>query len=106
VSETLINLIDSMEPNALVRAMVEFNSKALILGRRVGSLYQRKLKEGNRPKLKELQGQVDKHRGEGSLGEGKGVMERREEEADNLESTLPGLGGEVEGQNCKSGGRL
>ena len=32
MSETLINSIDSMEPNALVRAMVEFNSKALILG--------------------------------------------------------------------------
>jgi len=55
VSETLINSIDSMEPNALVKAMVEFNSKALILGRRVGSLYQRELKEGNREKLEELQ---------------------------------------------------
>ena len=39
VSETLINSIDNIEPNALVRAMVEFNSKALILGSRVGSLY-------------------------------------------------------------------
>jgi len=28
-----------MESNALVKAMVEFSSKALILGRRVGSLY-------------------------------------------------------------------
>jgi len=44
VSETLINLTDSMEPNALVMSMVEFNSKALILGRKVGSLYQRELK--------------------------------------------------------------
>ena len=38
VSETLINSIDSKEPNALVGAMVEFNSKALLLGRRVGFL--------------------------------------------------------------------
>jgi len=37
--ETLVNSIDSMEPNALVRAMVEFSSKRLILGSRVGSLY-------------------------------------------------------------------
>ncbi|QCD83328.1 hypothetical protein DEO72_LG2g3672 [Vigna unguiculata] len=35
MSETLINSIDSVEPNALVRAMMEFNSKALILGRRL-----------------------------------------------------------------------
>ena len=61
MSEMLINSIDSLEPNALVRAMVEYNSKALILRRRVGSLYQRELKEGNRAKLEELQGQVDKY---------------------------------------------
>ena len=60
VLETLINSIDSMKPNALVRTMVEFSSKALILGRRVGSLYQWELKEGNREKLEELQGKVDK----------------------------------------------
>ncbi|QCD96495.1 hypothetical protein DEO72_LG6g1199 [Vigna unguiculata] len=61
MSEILINSIDSLEPNALVRAMVQYNSKALILRRRVGSLYQRELKEGNRAKLEELQGQVDKY---------------------------------------------
>jgi len=60
VPEELINSIDSMKPNALVKAMVEFSSKALILGRRVGSLYQRELKEGNRDKLEELQGCVNK----------------------------------------------
>jgi len=60
VPETLINSIDSMEPNALVRTIVEFSSKALILGRRVGSLYQWELKEGNQEKLEELQGKVDK----------------------------------------------
>jgi len=56
VPETLINSIDNMEPNHLVRTMVEFSSKVLILGCRVGSLYQRELKEGNRAKLEELQG--------------------------------------------------
>jgi len=50
-----------MEPNALVRAIVEFDSKALILGHRVGLFYQRELKKGNRAKLEELQSQVDKY---------------------------------------------
>jgi len=45
----------------MVKAMVEFSSKALILGRRVGSLYQRELREGSRSKIEELQGKVDKH---------------------------------------------
>ena len=58
--EMLINCVDSMEPDHLVRTMVEFSSKALILGRRVGSLYRRELKEGNHEKLEELQGKVDK----------------------------------------------
>ncbi|QCD87419.1 hypothetical protein DEO72_LG3g1955 [Vigna unguiculata] len=60
LSETLINSIDSMEPDHLVRTMVEFGSKALILGRRVGSLYRRELREGNHEKLQDLQGKVDK----------------------------------------------
>jgi len=46
--EIVINSIDSMEPDHLVRTMVEFGSKALILSRRVGSLYRREVKEGNR----------------------------------------------------------
>jgi len=58
--EKLINSIDSMELDHLVRTMVEFSSKALILGRRVGSLYRRELKEGNCDKMEELQGKVDK----------------------------------------------
>ena len=37
--ESLVNSIDSMESNALVKIMVEFGSKAFILRRRVGSLY-------------------------------------------------------------------
>ncbi|QCD81437.1 hypothetical protein DEO72_LG2g1763 [Vigna unguiculata] len=53
--ETLINSIDNMDPNHLVKTMVEFSSKALLLGHRVGSLYRRELKEGNREKLQELQ---------------------------------------------------
>jgi len=52
--ETLVNSIDSMEPNALVKAIVEFSSNTLILGRRVGSLYQRELKEGSRTRVEEL----------------------------------------------------
>jgi len=43
-----------MELNALVKAMVEFSSKALILGCIVGSLYQRELKEVSRSRVEEL----------------------------------------------------
>ena len=78
MSEILINSIDSMEPNALVRATMEFNNKALILGRRVGSLYKKELKEGNRAKLEELQGQVNKHAEEKEAWE-KEMEEWREE---------------------------
>jgi len=59
--ELLIDSIDNMEPNALVKAMVEFSSKTLILSRRVGSLYQRQLKDGSRTKVDELQEKVDKY---------------------------------------------
>jgi len=59
--ESLIDSIDNMELNALVKAMVEFSSKTLILSWRVGSLYQRELKEGSRTKVEELQEKVDKH---------------------------------------------
>jgi len=58
--EIVINSIDSMEPDHLVRTMVEFGSKALILSRRIGSLYHREVKEGNREKVEELQEKVDK----------------------------------------------
>ena len=61
MSKSLIDSIDNMEPNALVKAMVEFSSKTLILSRRVGSLYQRELKEGSRTKVDELQEKVEKH---------------------------------------------
>jgi len=36
--EVVISPIDNMEPNAMIKAMLEFNNKALILGCRVGSL--------------------------------------------------------------------
>ena len=58
--EIIINSIDGMEANHLVRTMVEFGSKALILSRRVGSLYRREVKEGGGEKVGELQGKVDK----------------------------------------------
>jgi len=38
--DTIINTIDGVEADHLVRTMVEFGSKALILSRRVGSLYR------------------------------------------------------------------
>jgi len=39
----------------MMKAMLEFNSKALILGRRVGSLLQREIKKGGWAKVEELQ---------------------------------------------------
>ena len=44
--DTIINSIDDMEADHIVRKMVEFGSKALILSHRVGSLYRREVKEG------------------------------------------------------------
>ena len=58
--ETIINSIDGMEADHIVRTMVEFGSKALILSRHVGSLYRREVKEGGWEKVEELQGKVDK----------------------------------------------
>jgi len=52
--ETVINSIDSIESDHLVRTMVEFGSKAVILSRLVGLLYHREVKEGNREKVEEL----------------------------------------------------
>jgi len=43
-----------MEPRVLVKTMVEFSSKTLLLSRCVGSLYEREVKEGNRTKVEEL----------------------------------------------------
>jgi len=57
---TIINSIDSIEADHIVRTMVEFGSKTLILSRRVGSLYRREVKEGGREKVEELQGKVNK----------------------------------------------
>ena len=60
LSDTIINSIDGLEVDHIMRTMVEFGSKALILSRRVGSLYRREVKEGGREKEEELQGKVDK----------------------------------------------
>ncbi|QCD99694.1 hypothetical protein DEO72_LG7g978 [Vigna unguiculata] len=49
-----------MEADHIVRTMVEFGSKALILSRRMGSLYRREVKEGGQEKVEELQGKVNK----------------------------------------------
>jgi len=54
LSESLVNSIDNMESNAMIKAMLELNNKALILGHKVGTLYHRELKEGNRSKMEEL----------------------------------------------------
>ena len=43
--DTVVNFIDNMDADHIVRTMVEFGSKALVLSRRVGSLYRREVKE-------------------------------------------------------------
>ena len=50
----VINSIDSLEADHIMRTMVEFGSKAIILNRCVGSLYQMEVKEGGREKVEEL----------------------------------------------------
>jgi len=66
--DTVVNSIDNMDVDHIVRTMVEFGSKALVLSRRVGSLYRREVKE-----VGELQGKVDK------LEEEKAALEKEKE---------------------------
>jgi len=66
--DTVVNSIDNMDAEHIVRIMVEFGSKALVLSRRVGSLYRREVKE-----VGELQGKVDK------LEEEKAALEKAKE---------------------------
>lgn len=54
-SESMISSMDNMKPNAMIKTMLEFNNKALILGHRVGTLLWRELKEGGKAKVEELQ---------------------------------------------------
>ncbi|QCD97125.1 hypothetical protein DEO72_LG6g1835 [Vigna unguiculata] len=54
LDEVVLSSLDNMELNALVRAMVEFNSKTLILGRRVGSMLQKEVKEGGKAKVEQV----------------------------------------------------
>jgi len=44
--DTIVNSFDNMDAEHIVRTMVEFGSKALVLSRRVGSLYRMEVKEG------------------------------------------------------------
>jgi len=71
--DTVVNSIDNMDAKHIVRTMVEFGSKALVLSRRVGSLYRKEVKEGGREKVEELQGKVDK------LEEEKTALEKAKE---------------------------
>jgi len=66
--DTVVNSINNMKVDHIVRTMVEFRSKALVLSRRVGSLYRREVKE-----VGELQGKVDK------LEEEKAALEKEKE---------------------------
>jgi len=66
--DTVVNSIDNMDVDHIVRTMVEFGSKALVLSRRVGSLYRKEVKE-----VGELQGKVDK------LEEEKAALEKEKE---------------------------
>jgi len=38
LAESLVSSIDNIKHNSMIKAMMEFNNKALILGRRVGTL--------------------------------------------------------------------
>ncbi|QCE11063.1 hypothetical protein DEO72_LG10g2296 [Vigna unguiculata] len=59
--EVVISSIDNMEHNAMIKAMSEFNNKALILGCRVGNLLHKELKEGGRAKVEEIQEELKTH---------------------------------------------
>jgi len=74
--DTIVNSIDGMDANHIVRTMVEFGSKALVLSRRVGSLYKREVKEGGRERVEELQKKADK------LEDEKAALEKAKESWD------------------------
>jgi len=46
--------MDNMEPNVMIKTMLKFNSKVVILGCRVGTLLQKELKGGGKAKVEEL----------------------------------------------------
>ncbi|QCD87621.1 hypothetical protein DEO72_LG3g2159 [Vigna unguiculata] len=84
--DTVVNSIDNMEVDHIVRTMVEFGSKALVLSRRVWSLYRREVKE-----VGELQGKVDK------LEEEKAALEKeKEEDYEDLKDKYDGAVGELD----------
>ena len=105
LQKIVINSIDNMESDHLVRTMVEFGSKALILSRRVGSLYRREVKEGNREKVEELQADptfdVNKDVVDGQLV--KEVESSLEEEAEKGATNEDGDAGDaMEGDDNKA----
>ena len=75
--DTIINSIDGMEADHIVRTMVEFGSKALILSRRVGSLYRREVKEGVGRKWKSCRERWKSLRRRGPRGRKKWRVGRR-----------------------------
>jgi len=74
--DTIVNSIDGMDADDIVRTMVEFGSKALVLSCCVGSLYKREVKKGGRERVEELQRKVDK------LEEEKATLEKAKESWD------------------------
>ncbi|QCE06247.1 hypothetical protein DEO72_LG9g1258 [Vigna unguiculata] len=56
--DTIVNSIDGMDADHIVRTMVEFGSKALILSRCVGYLYKREVKEGGRERVESCRGRL------------------------------------------------
>ncbi|QCD78544.1 hypothetical protein DEO72_LG1g2180 [Vigna unguiculata] len=72
---TIVNSIDNMDAEHIVRTMMEFGSKALVLSRRVGSLYRREVKEG---------------------WPGKSGVVAREEDYDDLKDKYDGVVGELD----------
>jgi len=54
--DTIVNSIDDMDADYIVRTMVEFGSKALVLSCPVGSLYKREVKEGGGKRWRSCRG--------------------------------------------------
>lgn len=53
LDEEVMNSLDNMEPNAIIRAIVEFSSKMLEFRRRIGGMLQKELKDWDKAKMAE-----------------------------------------------------
>ncbi|QCE14641.1 hypothetical protein DEO72_LG11g1644 [Vigna unguiculata] len=98
--DTIINSINGMEADHIVRTMVEFGSKALILSRRVGSLYRReKEREGWEEERRRLATwRVRCLDSEGKLNK---RIRELEEDYDELKDKYEGVVGELDDlKNC------